>query len=479
MLDRSAKRAATAPELVPDAFLQCVASGGDERLQLNEIGENKYYVNPVQLDVFNRGSCTCSPATRDGFDAAIALFHKLSEGTLGFEEARLEQRNRLLRLNNADPKHTEVVFAPSGSDCCYFAPYLSATLWPNKRIINVVTCPEELGSGSILAHQAKYYSKMSQVASSLPVGERISPSLNVEYRPLAARSDRGDIIDHSETIARIVERAGSDTSVIINLVVGSKSGIEDGLTVVEKFRGNGVFWTVDLCQLRTSPALVQKLIELDCILYLTGSKFFQAAPFCGALLVPRKYIDYLAWVRSPTTLGFDALFSRYDFPSELPLIRPLFPPLENRGLLLRWEMALREMELFAEIPVATSLSTIKQWNRQVVEALSQNQRFERLSDQDRTNESIISFRVRNRSGQYLNHAQLAEVHRRIAATRHPLLDPYVKTLIGQPVAYGNGSFIRLAIGAHDVRRFARDGFDFTDDQRLIETMDQISGAVAD
>jgi hypothetical protein len=479
MLDRSAKQAVTAPELLPDAFLQCLASGGDERLLLNESGENKYYVNPVQLDVFNRGSCTCSPATRDGLDAAIALFHQLTEGTIGFEEARLEQRNRLLRLNNADAKQTEVVFAPSGTDCCYFAPYLSATLWPNKKITNVVTCPEELGSGSILAHQAKYYSKTSQVALSLSAGERVSASLHVDYRPLAARSNRGDIIDHTETIERIIERAGSDTSTIINLVVGSKSGIEDGLTVVEKFRGSRVIWTVDLCQLRTSPALVRKLIELGCILFLTGSKFFQAAPFCSALLVPRKYIDYLAWVRSPTTLGFETLFSRYDFPSELTRIRPQFPPLENRGLLLRWEMALREIELFAEIPVATSLSTIKQWNRQVVEAISQNRRFERLSDQERTNESIISFRVRSRSGQYLNHGQLAEVHRRIAATRHSLLDTYVKTLIGQPVAYGNGSFIRLAIGAHDVRRFARDGFDFTDDQRLIETMDQISGAVAD
>ncbi len=210
MLDRSATRAANTPQLVPDAFLQCVASGGDERLQLNEFGENKYYVKPVQLDVFNRGSCTCSPATRDGFDAAIALFDQLSENTIGFEEARLEQRNRLLRLNNADAKQTEVVFAPSGSDCCYFAPYLSATLWPNKRIINVVTCPEELGSGSILAHQAKYYSTISQVASSLPAGDRISASLDVDYRPLAARSDRGDIIDHTETIERIIEGAGSD-----------------------------------------------------------------------------------------------------------------------------------------------------------------------------------------------------------------------------------------------------------------------------
>lgn len=478
MLDRTTKRAATAAELLPDAFLQCVVSGGDERLQLSRNGENKYYVNPVQLGVFNRGSCTCSPATRDGLDAAITLFHDLNEEAIGFEEARHEQRNRLLRLNHADAKQTAVVFAPSGTDCCYFAPYLSATVWPNKRIVNVVTCPEELGSGSILAHQTKYHSRISQVASGLPAGEPVSASLNVDYRPLAARSDRGDIIDHSEAIEQIIESAGSDTSVIVNLVVGSKSGIEDGLAVVEKHRGHGVIWTVDLCQLRTSPALVRKLIELDCILFLTGSKFFQAAPFCSALLVPRKYIDYLAWVPSPTTLGFETQFSRYDFPSELTRIRPQFSPLENRGLLLRWEMALREMELFAEIPVATSLSTIKQWNRQVVEALDQSGQFERLSDQERTNESIISFRVRNRSGQYLDHDQLAEVHRRMAATRHSLLDGYVKTLIGQPVAYGNGSFIRLAIGAHDVRRFVRDGFDFADDQRLIETMEQVSRAVA-
>ena len=478
MLNRSAKRAATAPELLPDALLKCVASGGDERLQLNGIGENRYYVNPVQSDVFNRGSCTCSPATDDGLDAAITLFYELSHDSIRFEEARLEQRNRLLRLNNADPRRTEVVFVPSGTDCCYFAPYMSATLWPHKRITTVVTCPEELGSGSILAHQARYYSRISQVAAGLTVGDGTSASLNVDCIPLAARNDRGDIIDHTEAIERIIEDAGSDTSIIVNLVVGSKSGIEDGLTVVEKFRGSGVIWTVDLCQLRTSPALVRKLIELDCILFLTGSKFFQAAPFCSALLVPRKYIEQLASVRFPKALGFETLFSRYDFPRELTRIRSQFLPLENRGLLLRWEMALREMELFNRIPVATSLATIKQWNRQVVEALSQNRRFERLSDQDRTNESIISFRVRNRSGEYLDHIQLAEVHRRIAATRHPLLDTYEKTLIGQPVAYGNGSFIRLAIGAHDVRRFVRDGFDFTDDQRLIETMDQISEAVA-
>ncbi len=454
---------------------QLISSGGDERLILDKEGKNMYFVNPLQQrGVFNRGSCTCSPITEDGYQAAQVLYNQLRHGELLFDEVKIEQRNKLLKFYAPHTtQQAQLFFAPSGSDLCYFPLLFSALLKPEKKILNVVTCPEELGSGSILAHQAKFYCSRSQFNTPLRKEAEICDDLIVEYLPLSARNHNGSIIDHSQNIKQIIDDSSRRYSVIVNLVVGSKSGIEDNLSIIDECRRSDVIWTVDLCQLRASSALAGKLLTLGCILLITGSKFYQAPPFCGALLVPQKYVDTLESLKPSASFGFDNLFSSHDFPKQVHQLRSFFPGKKNYGLMLRWEAGLREMQLFGELPETTTNATIESWNCQIMDALSTSQHFELLCDQDMTNKSIVSFRVKM-GRRYLTHLQLSELCRLIATDQRRALPDYEKVHIGQPVSYSNGSFIRLALGSHDVRRFSQDGLNMSNDRRLVEMLETIA-----
>lgn len=74
-----------------------------------------------------------------------------------------QQTAQLKSLINEDDKDIfDIFYAPSGSDLCYFPLIFSKLLYPDKDICNLVTCPEELGSGSRLASQGKYYFDLNQ-----------------------------------------------------------------------------------------------------------------------------------------------------------------------------------------------------------------------------------------------------------------------------------------------------------------------------
>ena len=51
----------------------------------------------------------------------------------------------------------DIFYAPSGSDLCYFPIMFSRIINPDKKIFSVVTCPEELGTGSNTAIKGEYF----------------------------------------------------------------------------------------------------------------------------------------------------------------------------------------------------------------------------------------------------------------------------------------------------------------------------------
>ncbi len=98
-----------------------------------------------------------------------------------------------------------------------------------------------------------------------------------------------------------------------------------------------------------------------------------------------------------------------------------------------------------------------------------------LLDQDQTNDSIVSFRVRDNVGGHFNRDDLAEIHRCLAVEGAPEILPFRRATIGQPVSYSSGSFLRVAIGSSDVRWAAEDGFDATADLALLDAIERIAG----
>ena len=109
---------------------------------------------------------------------------------------------------------------------------------------------------------------------------------------------------------------------------------------------------------------------------------------------------------------------------------------------------------------------ILEWNQHILKSLSSHPCFEMMPGQEETNNTIISFRVKRADGAFLSHDELRTLYQTICRSEHELTGRK-NILIGQPVKYGDRSFIRIALGASDVTRFVNDGLDLTADDELI------------
>lgn len=453
------------------SFESFVTSGGDERLTINENGMNKYFIHPTHFDnVFNRGSCTCSPFTSDGFEVANNLYEKLDEQV--FDATRAEHDRKLKELINYEGQDRfDIFYAPSGSDLCYYALLFSKLIYPEKKIYNLITCPEEIGSGSLFAYAGKYFFNNTQFGETVTKDSSISDELIIHSKNFSARTKEGEIIDHRDEILKTIHDNYHDYSIISNLVIGSKSGIETKINIISE-TPEDVLWVIDLCQFRASKVLINGLIGLNCMVMITGSKFYQCAPFCGALLVPKTISRKFKAADAGIAGVFSNIFSRYDIPAEFPLIREQLKDFRNYGLLLKWEASLYEMLELAKLDSYSVNTSIQKWNEFVVGRLTESDFFELIPGQEITNRSIISFRAKSKDGKYLNHEQLAELHAAISTEIHTGLKCYEKVLIGQPVKYGEKSFIRIALGSYDLRELMSNGFDLSNDHRLVELIEE-------
>lgn len=269
--------------------------------------------------------------------------------TLDYASLVEEQSFRLKNLlGSAHNDPFDVFFGPSGTDLAYLPTLFQRLLHPDKTIIQLMSCPEELGSGSKEVAAAKLFGRQNQFGQALEKGAPIDPTApEPTVVELAARDAEGNVLDRRDQIVQFIE--DNPTAAIIgSLVFGSKSGIKDDLDVIEDY-GDHVMWVVDLCQLRVDPSLLHDLLDGGAMVMLTGSKFFQAPPFCGALLVPRQLTERLRLAEDRTGASvapFGQIFSSHDVPWGLDNVRQHLPEEENRGLRLRWQIALDEMESF-------------------------------------------------------------------------------------------------------------------------------------
>ena len=101
---------------------------------------------------------------------------------------------------------------------------------------------------------------------------------------------------------------------------------------------------------------------------------------------------------------------------------------------------------------------MERWNRLVVGALSASANCELLPGQEVTNKTIVSFRVRSSNGSFMSHDALTRLYRDLCDNPVDGLNGYDRVLIGQPVRYGAQSFLRVALGSSDLRRFVEQGF---------------------
>jgi len=449
---------------------QVLTEGCDERVHIiPESGLNKYHLNPVNYErLLQRGSCTANLLTRRSHGVAKAFLGKYDE--LSYEHLLETQSARLKSLVGSEFNDPfDIYFAPSGSDLVYYPLMFQLMLNPNKKLINVVSCPEELGSGSKFASETRFYANYNQFGESIVKGEFVDPENTSEVHYLDARDEDGNILDRTKAIKKIIaENPGA--SVVGSLVFGSKSGIKDDLNVIDP--DSDTMWVVDLCQFRVDPKLIHELLEKGVMVMLTGSKFFQAPPFCAAMLVPRKWSEKLSEVDASVIKPYGKLFSAYDIPFFMQNMRDQLPAKENKALRLRWEIALDEMEAYSYWSTKETDDIITRWATGVMSRLETSPYFKLMPDQLKTNMSIISFQVWV-GDNALDNAQLKELFKAITTSTHDGFEGgFNKVFFGQPVQYGAKSFIRLAIGAYTVRAFLeKDAVDLHNDYRVIEIIE--------
>jgi hypothetical protein len=444
-----------------------IVKGGDERISLNENGLNKYHGNPlIYKSVFNRGSCTMSNLNIDSKRAVDKMLDKLKHND--YNKLLDEQQKQFKKLIDKNPTHDfDVFYAPSGSDLCYYPIMFSRILQSEKPIFSVVTCPEELGTGSNTAIKGKYFFGTNQFEEKVVKGDNIHSDVNIAQQAFPARDDDGNILNHKSDILKIIDEKSKDHQVIANLVIGSKSGIVDNISMIPRANDN-VFWVIDVCQMRTTPKLINSLIRLNCMVMLTGSKFYQSPPFCGALLVPKTISSRLNNISDEAIEPFLKIFSTSDISASHPILRSKFRKNENYGTLLRWEAAISEMKLLSFYGEDMVTMAIDRWNAFVISQLQVNSDyFELMPDQQFTNRSIISFNVKHQDGSLLSDNELRELYLKVCAKERNDFQDFKKIIIGQPVKYDNKSFIRLALGSYNVRMLIANDFNMNFDRQLI------------
>lgn len=461
----------TMSEIEKSPFI-LLTKGGDERIELHKNGLNKYFLNPGEYkNVLFRGSCTCNTLNEETDNYFRQLQSELetdSEISHTLDSIKLEIKN-IFKPNNQEPNF-EVFLAPSGTDLVYFPLLFMSSLYPNKKILNIVTCPEELGTGTILASEGKYYSAKNQFGELLEKNQHLNISAQIEMHSLPARDKYGNIKNHEETITQLVQKSETGVAPLVNLVIGSKSGIEDNLALIPKLNNKAMF-VVDMCQLRVNPELINTTINNGACVMITGSKFFQSPPFCAALLVPHKIVNDLKTLTSNIDLSpFKKIFSKYDFPLNLGVLRDNFRETPNKGLSLRWKIALNEIYRFNQLDNDLVNEVINKWNSIVSSEIDNIDCFELMKDFDLTNKTIISFRAKSSKGEYLNHEELQKLYQYLLTTKFEDIENR-SIQIGQPVRYGESSFIRLAIGSVNIRYFVKHGVDAFFEKKILKLIE--------
>ena len=407
-----------------------ITEGGDRRIEfLENLGTNKYFVNPKDFKgLLNRGSCTCSALNPETEEMLLGLDTEDVDGMFTSIRSRLREL-----LNFPGEDRFDVFLAPSGSDLTYYPILFAQLLHPDKEILSLVSCPEELGSGTIKAACGQYFMDKNQFGDEVKEGALLFDDGKIATKSFPARSENGEIFDHRKQISEFIPRV-KDKALIGYLVVGSKSGIENDVKVVSD-NAKDVLWVVDLCQFRNRKIFINDLLDKGCTVMITGSKFYQSPPFCGALLVPKDISRKLERIEDIDFEPYRNLFCQNDIPLNLPVLRSKFEKLSNLGLALRWKCAIHEMTEFDVLPYELSGKLIRDWYNLTTGEIRSHDNLELMPSQEETNDSIISFRAKY-AGSFLRPDEMKKLFELVVRQKHEGFKKFDRVFIGQPVLYG-------------------------------------------
>jgi len=247
-------------------------------------------------------------------------------------------------------------------------------------------------------------------------------------------------------------RAGLETGrVVLHAIDGSKTG----LTAPDRWACRRLSQTygakldivIDACQARIEPELVRWYLQHGYPVLVTGSKFFAAPGFCGAVLFPRQRLQRITRAgRLPSGL---AAYAR---------LQGGFGSRRCPGLILRWTAALHEMAIFAQVPGGLVAATLDRLGHAISACIGSDTRLDMVAAprppgmgwSDRR--SVFTFTVRGPNG-LMNCAELRGLCGQLREnSAGSLPGRIVACQLGQPVELGRGSVggLRIAISAAQI-----------------------------
>jgi asparagine synthase (glutamine-hydrolysing) len=457
-------------------FEGLLTAGGDDRSLINKnTRTNKYHIRPQPIkpgEIF-RGSCTGNPPTVTGYAAAKELYDNKLVGRQGedldqaLREVFADQRARIAKVLDL-PKDAEVILCPSGSDAEYIPVAIARTLRPDAKLSVYVSQLKEIGAGSAPAATGKYFSRHAPLIGRIPedtIG--LSGFDNIESEIIHAReSDGSAVLDASKRTAEFLEESFAEGWYpILHGVFGGKTGLRCETMPPSLQGGNKSLGVVDACQGRFTKAELREWLDQDSIVLFTGSKFYQAPPFCGAVIVPGTIAEKL---RQASTDELGELFSEgglggFLSDKEIPESLSSWASklarkgANNIGLALRWEAGLAAMESLSSVSDDAKDLATEYWAQSVGDMVEA----EPSLDLWCVERSILSVRVAKKGGGgWLNMNQLRDLFKWMSMDVSDLVpdaSPEERTAlattayIGQPVdvseSYG---IVRIALGAESM-----------------------------
>lgn len=455
-------------------FEGLLTAGGDDRSIIDtNTHTNKYHIRPQPIDpghVF-RGSCTGNPPIARGYEAAKKLFDNVFDGLegesvdLALQRVFADQRARIAKTLDL-PQDAEVILCPSGSDAEYIPVAIARTLRPDAVISVGVTQVKEIGAGSAPAATGQYFSSHAPLIGRVPEESRVLTGFEgIEGEFVAARERDGSVVNSSDKMRSFLDESLSKGLFpITHGVFGGKTGLRCEYMPPSLESGSKSLGVVDACQGRFSNAELREWLDQDSLVLFTGSKFYQAPPFCGAVIVPGRIAEKVRQASSDklegllSSGGLGGFLTDKEIPESFTgwASHLVNKGANNIGLALRWEAGLAAMEALSTVPDTIKESITEKW----AHAASDLVRMEPLLDLWCVERSIISVRVSNSSGGWLSMSQLRNLFQWMSmdiSARVPNASPEEKdalatiAYIGQPVDVSESyAIVRIALGAESM-----------------------------
>ncbi|KAK0649772.1 hypothetical protein B0T16DRAFT_457151 [Cercophora newfieldiana] len=475
-----------AAEALQEATARHLTEGGDERLHISASG-NKYFCPPYPVpDAVIRGTCTCSPPSRNAFNAACARLNDIWNGVESLDDAFDDTRRRISAALALRTRH-HIILHPSGTDA-EFTPLLIATAAAKSLncsgVINVVVGVGEVGSNTPNAAGGNHFSEYVPIGGST---KTITPDTLVRdtsdslpegttVLELKARLPNGSMLpDFDALVLDAITTADAKSSnpfFIVHAVDGSKLGsritTRKMVTDIQALLGNRVLIVLDACQGRTESDELDWYLSRGAVVLMTASKFYSAPGFCGMAVVPDSAAGELKEGVVPVPEGLGDYLTQPQVPKALAGLRSALPSKPvNVGLLLRWACGVVEMERVARAGGAAR-EGIRRWVMGVREVIEREYAWLELmpevvgegghASQLGGVNSIIAFKLlAGEQRTPLMTPALKKIHKFLTADVAGMLPDgaseeersvaRLNCFIGQPVDVGDFAVLRLAIGA--------------------------------